>query len=567
MRTAIYARYSTDLQSETSIDDQIRVCRERAEQDGCTVVQVHTDYAISGGNLSNRPGMLALMNQAKQGGFDVVYAEALDRVSRDQEDIAAIYKRLTHEDIKLITLAEGEINELHVGLKGTMNALFLKDLAIKTRRGQRGRVEAGKIPGGNSYGYKIVRQLKDDGSVTTGEREIDIEQANVVRRIFQDYANGIPPRKIAAQLNAEGIASPRGGQWNASTINGSKQRRNGILNNELYTGTITYNRQRFVKDPDTGKRVSRMNPERDWVKTDVPELRIIDDDTWTKVQAIKAKYSSRSGNKRQTKKRLLTGLVKCGCCGGSMTVVNRSTYYCSAKREKGTCDSSVGIKAAELEERVLNGLRDILLGNEDLIAVFVDEFKAEVKRLRKQRTGRDRQLQKNLNKVNTAIKRCLTFITEGDGDPGLVRDELKSLEAKQKSLLSEQRTITQDTTIELHPNIAELYAKKVTELQTLLEDDSTRHQAMDSVRTLIDHIEVHYSGRRGDPDVILVGALASILDFTHQKNTAASNGSDGRVLMVAGARNHLNLLLLATQHHPEKNIMSRLPQCPDSTLE
>ncbi len=157
MRAVIYARYSSDLQSETSIDDQVRLCRERAERDGMAVTEVYSDYAISGGTLSNRPGMLALMDAAKQGAFDVVIAEALDRISRDQEDIAAIYKRLSHAEIKIVTLSEGEINELHVGLKGTMNALFLKDLAIKTRRGQRGRVEAGKIPGGNSYGYNIIR--------------------------------------------------------------------------------------------------------------------------------------------------------------------------------------------------------------------------------------------------------------------------------------------------------------------------------------------------------------------------------------------------------------------------
>jgi len=94
MRAAIYARYSSDLQSETSIDDQVRLCKERAERDGLTVTEVYSDYAISGGNLSNRPGMLGLMNVGKQGAFDVVIAEALDRISRDQEDIAAIYKRL-----------------------------------------------------------------------------------------------------------------------------------------------------------------------------------------------------------------------------------------------------------------------------------------------------------------------------------------------------------------------------------------------------------------------------------------------------------------------------------------
>ena len=260
MRTAIYARYSSDLQSEASLGDQIRLCRERIERQGGEVAEVYTDAAISGGAMANRPGIQALLRDAKLGAFDTVVAEALDRISRDQEDMAAIFKRLGHAEITITTLAEGEINELHVGLKGTMNALFLKDLAIKTRRGQRGRVEAGKIPGGNSYGYRILRRLLADGTAATGEREVIPEQAAIVRRILAEYAAGMAPRAIAQRLNLESIPGPRGGYWNASTINGSRQRRNGILNNELYIGRITYNRQRFVKDPESGKRVSRTPP-------------------------------------------------------------------------------------------------------------------------------------------------------------------------------------------------------------------------------------------------------------------------------------------------------------------
>jgi DNA invertase Pin-like site-specific DNA recombinase len=276
MRAAIYARYSSDLQSAASIDDQVRICRERAAQLGHDVVEIFSDYAISASMLRNRPGMMALMDAARQGRIDLVIAEALDRVSRDQEDVAGIFKRLTHADVGLFTLTEGMINELHVGLKGTMNALFLKDLAQKTKRGQRGRVEAGKILGGNSYGYTMIRRIAVDGSLIRGERSVHPEQADVIRRIFAASAEGISPRAIAAALNREGIPSPRGGLWNASTINGSRQRRNGILNNELYLGRITYNRQRFVKDPDTGKRVSRLNPESLWVTKDVDDLRIID---------------------------------------------------------------------------------------------------------------------------------------------------------------------------------------------------------------------------------------------------------------------------------------------------
>ena len=176
-----------------------------------SVQQIFADYAISGGSLNNRPDMRSLLDAVQQGGIDVVIAEALDRVSRDQEDIAAIFKRLQHAEVCLLTLAEGEINELHVGLKGTMNALFLKDLAAKTRRGQRGRVEAGKIPGGNSYGYKIVRRLLEDGSVSTGEREIDGKQAEIVRRILRRVCcrHLTPPDRPGSQCRGHHRAERR----------------------------------------------------------------------------------------------------------------------------------------------------------------------------------------------------------------------------------------------------------------------------------------------------------------------------------------------------------------------
>jgi site-specific DNA recombinase len=510
-RAAIYARYSSDHQREASIEDQLRICRDRLEREGWSLADVYSDAAITGATTL-RPGYQKLLEDARSGAFEVIVAEALDRLSRDQEDIAGLYKQLTFAGVKLLTLAEGEINELHIGLKGTMNALYLKDLAQKTRRGQQGRVNAGKIPGGNSYGYSIVRNMLEDGSVSTGERKVDAVQAAIVRRIFQEYANGMPPRQIASRLNAEEIAGPRGGQWNASTINGSRQRRNGILNNELYVGQIVYNRQRFVKDPQTGKRISRPNPEHEWIRTEVPHLRIIDEETWEAVQSIKARYSSRRGNKRQSKKRLLSGLVKCGACGGSMTIINRERYYCSAKREKGTCNSKVGIAANELEERVLTGLKDILLGNEDLLQAFIDEYRAELTRLRKNRGAFQRQTQKDLTKINASIKRCISFITDGDGEPG-----------------------HKEQAIEFHPNMAELYAKKVTELQSLLDDETNRLEAMETIRPMIERIEVSKGVERGIVEVVLVGALAEIMAFMQQNNTAASVRDGGRVLMVAGA--------------------------------
>ena len=113
------------------------------------MIEEYSDHAISGASMI-RPGIQALMADAMRGRFDLILAEAMDRISRDQEDIAGIFKRMSYADVKIVTLSEGEVTHLHVGLKGTMNAIFLKDLADKTRRGQRGRVEAGKSGGGNA---------------------------------------------------------------------------------------------------------------------------------------------------------------------------------------------------------------------------------------------------------------------------------------------------------------------------------------------------------------------------------------------------------------------------------
>jgi DNA invertase Pin-like site-specific DNA recombinase len=187
----------------------------------------------------------------------------MDRLSRDQEDIAGLYKRMQFAGVRIVTLSEGDVSHLHIGLKGTMNALFLKDLADKTHRGQRGRVEKGKAGGGLCYGYDVVRTIGPNGQPTTGERIVNQVEAEVVRRIFDEYAGGRSSRAIALELNAARIARPQGREWGPSTIHGNVQRRNGILNNELYVGRLVWNRQRFLKHPDTGKRIARLNPEAD----------------------------------------------------------------------------------------------------------------------------------------------------------------------------------------------------------------------------------------------------------------------------------------------------------------
>ena len=203
MRAAIYARYSSDLQRESSIEDQFEICRRYAESQGWTILREYSDRAASG-STKFRPEYQDLLATARRCEFDVVLAEALDRLSRDQEDVAALFKTLTFHGVQIVTLAEGLITELHVGLKGTMNALFLKDLSAKTHRGMRGRIKEKRAAGGLSYGYEVKRETDAKGEPVRGGQIINPDEAAIVRRIFAEFAGGASPRAIAK------TAEPRG---------------------------------------------------------------------------------------------------------------------------------------------------------------------------------------------------------------------------------------------------------------------------------------------------------------------------------------------------------------------
>src|SRR5262249_48900091 len=318
MRAVIYARYSTDLQREASIEDQVRVCKVRIKHEGWHLVATYTDRAVSGASHL-RPDYQQLQDDARKGQFDIVIAEALDRLSRDQEHVAALYKRLSYSGVRIFTLADGDVSELHVGLKGTMNALFLKDLAAKTHRGLRGRVEAGRSGGGNAYGYLVVREMDSRGEPVRGGRRVDPEQAAVVIEVFRQYAAGVSPRAIAKKLNAERVPGPRSTAWTASTIHGNRHCGTGLLNNEMYIGRLVWNRQRFVKDPESGRRRAKLNPAHEWLLTEVPELRIVDDALWHEVKARQAAFELNEHsakirnalNARHRARHLLSGLLRC----------------------------------------------------------------------------------------------------------------------------------------------------------------------------------------------------------------------------------------------------------------
>jgi DNA invertase Pin-like site-specific DNA recombinase len=542
MKVAIYARYSSDNQRDASIADQLRICREFAARQGWTVTQEFTDHAISGATLL-RSGFQALLRDALNRRFDVVLAESLDRFSRDQEDTAGLFKRLTFAGVNIVTLAEGDITHLHIGFKGTMNALFLKDLADKTHRGLRGRVEGGKSAGGLCYGYRVVKSLTG-GTVTTGEREIEPAEAAIVERIFREYVAGVAPKAIARRLNQDGVAGPFGGTWNPSTIHGNSRRGTGVLNNELYVGRMIWNRLRYVKNPDTGKRISRLNPKAEWITREIPSLRIVSDELW---KAAKERQSAtrhtitRTGNIGFARRpqSLFSGLSKCGVCGAGFIMAGRNRLACFGAREKGTCDNRLTIRRDEVEARVLKALEEKLL-RQDLFDEFCDEFTREMNRLRMEQRASLSAAEREIERIEVRRKKLIEMVMDGVA-PSVVKDELNANAARREQLET-RLAATEEPPPLLHPEMARIYRTKVTELAKALQQPDTRSEATEALRGLVYAIVLTPDPAREALQIELRGNLAAMLGATVQtKRSPESDDLSLQVSLVAGACNPLNL--------------------------
>jgi site-specific DNA recombinase len=550
-RVALYARYSSDNQSESSIADQLRLCREHAGRERWKVTGTYHDAAVSGASTILRPGIQSLLQDAQRRLFDVVLAEALDRISRDQADVATLFKHLRFAGVPIITLAEGEISELHVGLKGTMNALFLKDLALKTHRGLRGRVEKGKAGGGLCYGYRVVKKVDAGGEPIRGDREIVAEEAEVVRRIFRAFAAGKSPKAIAVDLNREGIPGPLGRAWGDTSIRGHVSRGTGILNNELYAGVLVWNRQRFVKDPATGKRVSRPNPESQWIRTEVPHLRIVDDSLWRaarhRQQDVARLFEAITIGVREARAKrlhaarrpvsLLSGLLACGCCSGRYGLIMRDRFGCLNHHRRGTCANNRTIRREKIEQRVLSGLTDRLVSPES-VAAAMRAYVQETNRLNRERRAQNEADRRELDKIDRAVAGILAAIEDGMYQP-VMKARMEELE-RHKAVIAERVAQAAADLPDVHPNIANIYRAKVATFTEVLDDPDGGATAAAAIRSLISGVVLRPGPKRGQVEAELRGELMGILDFaaSHQEQRIGKV----RTNVVAGPRNQLYLL-------------------------
>jgi site-specific DNA recombinase len=543
MRAALYARFSTENQSAASVADQLVVCRRYAATLGAQVVREFSDDGISGTAMGNRPGVLNLLAFAAAGGCDVVIAEHTDRLSRAGSGGWKVYEDLEEMGVRYMTAMEGEVTDLHQGVSSMMSAIKIREVRLRTRRGLQGVVESGRSAGGVSYGYRTKRVYDGGGERIRGHLEVDEDEAEVVRRIFRDYAGGLSPKAIAHALNAEGVPGPRGGLWQPSTINGNPKRGNGVLHNELYRGVRVWGRQTFVKDRATGARRGRAaqdSPKR----LEAPELRILTEEQWSAVQSRYAAVQQASedlGRKvaQARPKRLLSGLVRCGACGGPMTLSGPDRrFMCATRREKGptACDNRRTARCDDVEARVLAAVQRDLLH-----PAVIEEAMREYQRLKSAATRaglRDRATrQREVEEVDRRLARLIDQLETGAPWSAIAarHGELTAKHEQLQALIAADDHV--EDAVDLHPAAPAKWRQLVENLQATLEggQTATHAQAREDFRKIVRQVVVIPLNGRGEYRLEVATDLAPVLQA--QKNRPGE-GAAFRSRVGAGTRFH-----------------------------
>lgn len=378
MKAALYARFSTDLQRKESIEDQFRVAERLAQRHGFTVVARFSDAAISGGT-TQRPGYQQLLAAVRRREIDVIVAEDTSRLWRNLAEQSPRLAELFDLGVAVVTQdldTRHESAEIMGAVGGAMASAYRKEIGRRVRRGLEGLARNGKSAGGRAFGYVPAAECE------TKQIEIDQAQAEVVRRIFNMFADGHSPRAIAAALNRDRVPSPGAGWnrnarrkagWMATAIYGNPARGLGILNNECYAGRVIWNRSRWIRSAaDSSKRRQIQNPRKEWIVREDERLRIVSDVLWQRVKERQAARTGEVGNliKRGLSangairsgtgsKYLLSGLLRCSHCGAAYAIAGPNLYACGSHTSGGDalCSNNAMLKRHATEAAVVEGIK------------------------------------------------------------------------------------------------------------------------------------------------------------------------------------------------------------------
>ena len=525
LRATLYARYSTDKQRESSIADQLRAARDRAQREGWPIVAMHSDEGVSGSTpVALRPGGKALLADALACRFDVLIVEGLDRLSRELGEQEALVKRLEHRSVRIIGTADGYDSEAR-GRKvmritrGLVNELYLDDLREKTHRGLAGQFDRGFSAGGRSYGYRSVQ----DG---TGRRlVINEDEAAIVREVYERYGAGESARAIAHRLNARGVPSARGGTWAVSAMVGAVAKGLGMLSNELYAGRVVWNRRQWLKDPETGKRHHVDRPRSEWQVREAPELRIVDAATWQRVRDRHIPQSTSAVRRGPPQRTLFGGLLRCATCGGAMVAINAERYGCSVRKDRGpaVCASGLTVKRDSLDRRLLAELRDDLLQPSALAELHAAVHVLLASREREAGAD-DATARRRLQALTAEIERLVDAVASM-GQSAAIGARLRAAEAE-RDAIERDLVRVQPPTRAVIDDVTARYYRQLMQLQQVLNEEGERARTRAILADMIGLVTVGRDETSGEVYVEIEEPAERLL-------IAAVGGSS--LILVAGA--------------------------------
>lgn len=421
---------------------------------------IRSDSELTGRTLVGREGIAELIRLAKSTPrpFDGILIDDSSRFGRYLPDVVRECDVLAHYGIFLY-FASDRLDSRDPSFryafvfKSIGDEQYVQGLRDKVHRGQTGCVLNGYTPGGKAYGYKNVNiedpnRKGDHGrpAVIGVIQEIIAEQAQVLVRIFEMYAAGASYSTVAKTLNSEQILSPqppRRGTIRAWCPTAIRE----MLRNQLYRGVRIWNRTETVFNPTDGKAKQRPRPESQWIRKELPELRIISDDLWGRAHEQNRRVREKHGPKRlggmnrtlTSRRYLFSGLMVCGLCGGSITIgtgkAPNARYCCLNHRSRGVCENRVTIPQRKLEQQLLTALAANLLDprlEELRTESFGEQLKAaleEESRLAREATLNDSQLKQERSELQRQAGNLVDAIAKHGISP-LLSTQLATVESR-----------------------------------------------------------------------------------------------------------------------------------------
>lgn len=405
---AIYARYSSSVQNDASIEQQVAECRLYAEQNNMNIVSVFEDRAMSG-RSDTRPGFQRMIRAAERHDFQVLLAYKSNRIARNMLNALSYENRLEKAGVKVVyckeNFGDNAAGRLALRMMMSINEFYSENMAEDIKRGLYDSAAQGKVVGVIPYGYK----KSEDGKYA-----IDENTAPIVQEIFRRVADDEPYADIAADLNRRGILTKQKKTWGKNSFH-------SILDNERYTGVYIYGDYR--KEGGIPAIIGK-------------ELFLI---VQKKLDVLKRVR----GRHRDNGDYLLTGKLFCGHCLGAMvgcsgTSRTKSVHYyyaCQTKRVKRTCRKA-NVKKGWIEEQVTRAVQNAILS--DSMVEWIADKIMEMAQLQREQSQlryyeeRLRETQKSIANLMRAIE--MGIITKN------TKERLEELETSE-SLIQDQIAI------------------------------------------------------------------------------------------------------------------------------